>query len=498
MPRFLTIDWDQNQLHVVAGVVVGGRVKFQRAVHWQEDKSPNPAEAEALGRRLRERLKEANVAPAPVLACIGRDRVILKDLRFPAVPLAEEAGVVRFQAVKELTDSPDDVIIDYVNVGGPPGGEQQAQALIVRREILNTYQTLCHAAGLKLAALTPRPFGVAASLRKATAGAAPAEDAEGADAVVVVGERWAEFAVLRGQTPLLSRTMTVGPQLAGEVRRNLTVFAGQAGRPPVRALYVAGAGPELRQRLSDLIETPIHDFDPFAGAVGLDVPPGARGGFAGAAGLLFARAEARGLPINFVQPRQPKPPSNPNNRRIALVAGAAAVVVAGLVACCFVVIANRMSNERVVFETRDGLEQQLQDLRKENKLYKALDDWDNVDWLDEIYDLTDRIPDVNAVRVSQLTMEPTTRTAKAEYSARFILKGNFVGNDGHKALDQLVAAFTQDGYYSPEAPKVVGNQFTLTVKVERRPPSEYGKRKLPPGPDRAPRDIGDPLLGDNP
>ena len=230
------------------------------------------------------------------------------------MPLAEEAGVVRFQAVKELTDSPDDVVIDYVTAGAPPGREQQAQALIVRREILNTYLKICHAAGLKLAALTPRPFGVAASLRKATADAAAAEDA--ADAVVVVGDRWAEFAVLRGQTPLLSRTMAVGPGLAGEVRRNLTVYAGQAGRPPVRAVYVAGAGAELRQRLNDVLEIPLHEFDPFAGAVGLDVPAGGRGGFAGAAGLLFARAEARGLPINFVQPRQPKPPANPNNRRV--------------------------------------------------------------------------------------------------------------------------------------------------------------------------------------
>ena len=499
MPRFLAIDWDQNQLHVVAGLAGGGKVKFQRALHWQEDKTPNPIEAETLGRRLRERLKEAGIAPAPVLACIGRDRVILKDLRFPAVPLAEEAGVVRFQAVKELTDSPDDVVIDYVTAGAAPGAEQQAQALIVRREILNTYQTLCHAAGLKLAALTPRPFGVAASLRKATAGAAPPEDPEGADAVVVIGERWAEFAVLRGQTPLLSRTMAVGPGLAGEVRRNLTVYAGQAGRPPVRALYVAGAGAELRQRLSDLVETPIHEFDPFAGAVGLDVPPGARGGFAGAAGLLFARAEPRGLPINFVQPRQPKPPSNPSNRRATFAAAAGILLLVGLASCCWVVYANAAGNLRTVEQQRDGLEQQLQDLRKEGKLYKALDDWDNVDWLDELYDLTDRIPDVNALRITQLTMEPTTRAAKVEYSAHIILRGTFVGNEGRKALDQLIDGFKQDGYYSSEGPKVVGNQFTLTVKVERRPPSAYNKHKLKSAPDKGPRDMGDdPLLGDVP
>jgi len=472
VPRFLAIDWDQNQLHVVAGVAGGGKVKFERALVWREEKSPNPADAEALGRLLRERLKSAGVAPAPVLACVGRDRVILKDLRFPAVGIAEEAGVVRFQVFKELTDAPEEVVIDYVTVSAPGAAEQQALAVVIRREIFTTYQKLCQSAGLKLAALTPRSFGVAASLRKTLAGTPASEDSESALAVVVVGERWAEFSVLRGQKLLVARSLAVGAGLAGEVRRNLTVYAGQAGRAPLNALYLAGASDELRERLGELVQIPIHEFDPLAGAAGLDVPTAGRGAFAGAAGLLFARAEARGLPINFVQVRQPRAPRDPNNRRYVLAAVVLALVLLGGVLWCSLVYTNAARHLRDVIGQREQLEAKLVDDRKEASLYTALHDWDHVVWLDELYDLTERIIDPNAIRITSVAAEPITRNAKSIYTARIKIKGSFVGAD-HKALDQLIDAFMKDGYYSVEPPNVTGKDFVLTVNVERRPPTEY-------------------------
>ncbi len=338
---------------------------------------------------------------------------------------------------------------------------------------------------MKLAALTPRMFGTAAGLRKAAA----ADDPEGAIAAAVVADRWAEFCVVRGQTPVLARSLSVGPGLAGEVRRNLTVYAGQAGRPPVRSLQLAGGGPGLRERLSELLDVPIQEFDPFAGAIGLDVPAGTRGAFAGAAGLLFARADSRGLPINFVQPRQPKPPSDPNNRRLALAAVVVAVAVVLGVACLWVVITSARSKLVAIQRQRDTADKDLMAFRQDGKLTKALADWDNVVWLDELYDLTARIPDVNALRITQISTEPLTRTAKDRYVARITLKGNCYDEAGRKALNDLIDGFKKDGYYSPEAPKIQFTQFQLTVKVERRPPADY-TRKLPAAPDSGPKNNG--------
>jgi hypothetical protein len=482
-------------LAVVAGDVSGGKAKIRRALAWDEEMSPNPADATALGKRLRERLNDAKISPAPVLACVGRDRVILKELRYPAVTEAEEPAVVRFQAFKELTDAAEDVVLDYVPNGSGNGGERRTQVLIARRELVESYKAICHAAGLKLAALTPRPFGAAAAVRRAMAAAPPLEDG-GAVAFVAIGEGWAEFGVLKGAAILLTRPMASGPGLPGEIRRNLTVFGGQVGRPPVHALYIAGATPELRERLGDLIDTPIHSFDVLAGAESPDLPSEGRGGFAGAAGLLYAQAEAAGLPINFVRPREPKPPVDPR-RPLYLFSGVgAAAVVFAAVLGCWAIYTRAAGKLPVVAAQRDELDRQLAELRKDSKLDKALDDWDTVVMPDELWNLT-ALMDIKALRVSSLSAEPLPRTAKARYNARITLKGTLLDSrEPRRAIDDLVAALRQDPYYSPEAPKIIGNQFTLVVNVERRPPGDYdkeGKYKLekPPAPPARPElDLG--------
>src|SRR5207302_7674417 len=108
-------------------------------------------------------------------------------------------------------------------MGIGPNGEKRGQVLVIRRELFNTYQTICQAAGLKLAGVTPRPYGMAACLRRLIGTSVlmpPPEPADSAIALVTVGERWAEFCIVKGGTLLQTRSLVVGPGLAGEGRRN--------------------------------------------------------------------------------------------------------------------------------------------------------------------------------------------------------------------------------------------------------------------------------------
>ncbi|MBL8798423.1 MAG: hypothetical protein JNM56_31300, partial [Planctomycetia bacterium] len=459
MARYLVLDWDHQQLLLVAAGTKSGAVTLQQAVAWPEAHSPNPALAEDLGKQLRERLKEAKIAPAPVVVCLGRERVILKELRHPPVPSAEEPALVRFQAFKELNDSPDEVVLDYIALDAPnPGAERRALAVILRREMLNTYQALCKAAGLKLAGICPRPFGAAFAAAQA--------GARDTAAVLTVSERWAEFCVVRNRTLLLARTVAVttatGDALLGEIRRNLAVYAGQSPQEPVRALYVADGTPDgqLADRLRDRLAIPVHELDPLPG---LGQPAQARGAFAGAAGLLHALARDGALPIDLAKQRVVRVAADPGKRRLSLFAGLVAALLLVGIGLGYSELSTRDRELEGLLVTKAELDRQLTQLRDEEKRIKVVGDWVNgeVVWLDELYDLTARFPDPKNLRLTQLAAQPLTRAANNKYTARITLKG--ITTDNFEPVDQLIAAAGADGQY-----RVSAKQIGVNTGIERQ------------------------------
>lgn len=522
MARYLMLDWDQRQFQVVASSVKHGVVKIERAIAWQDEPGIAPGDAEAQGRLLRERLKSAGIAPAPVLACVGRDRVILKEVRYPPVPQAEEPAIVRFQAIKELTDPPDEVVIDYAPVSDPnAGGERRAVILVLRRDVLHTYQTLCRAAGLKLAGLCPRPFGTAACLKRVagTTVLTPVpEPADTAVAVLTVTERWAEFCVVRGEQVLYARSLTSpalngDTALLGEIRRNLAVYAGQGASQPVRAVYIAGGAETaaLRGRLQDALTVPVHGLDPFAGDERSELPTGNRSAFVGVVGLLYAQARNGELPINFVQPKQPRPERDPNQKRNYIAAGVAGLLLLGLAVFGYAQLAERDRELEALSLIKADLDRQLLQTREDATRIKAIGDWAGAEvvWLDELYDLTHRFPDPRTVRLVQLTGDALPRTGNVKHAAKMALKG--IATDDHRAVDTLIAQLVEDGHYRVE-PKVISRnmgmdrflfrqQFTTRVDIEPRSTTKYVRRLPPPSPEqerlrnRTPRDNGSNDLG---
>lgn len=497
MARFLALDWDHQQLQIVAATVGRGVVRIQRAAAWKEERSPNLLEAEELGKRLRERMKEAGISPAPALVCVGRDRVVLREVRYPAVPENEEPAIVRFQVVKELTEPAEEVVIDYTS-GGESNGERRALALILRRELLATYQALCRAAGLKLVALTPRPISAVACLKNALSRslATPApEPSDGALAILSVTEKWAEFCVVRGEQLLLARSLPSGVSLVGEVRRNLAVYAGQSSQRPVRAAYVAGGDEQsaICQQLRDSLQIPVHLFDPLADAL---EPPSAaaiRSAFVGAVGLLHSQAERRGLPINFVHPKEPKPPQDPNKRRLLLGAAAAAALLLVAISFCYSQLAAKGRERDELLVKQNFLSRQLPQLEEDARRIKALDEWSQTEivWLDELYELVDRFPDLNAAQLAvfQATANDS-RAAKDKHTGRLNLTVISLSTDKDRAVNSLVSKLVEEPHYKVGGSTVgpnrsfvgtrFGREFKTQVDMEKRLPNQYVRQLVLP------------------
>jgi Tfp pilus assembly PilM family ATPase len=531
LSRFLALDWDAGHIHLLAGTVGKGGLKLESALAWPEEQLPTVANAEAFGQRVKERLREAGIAPAPLLVAVGRDRVILKEVRYPAVPAHEEPAVVRFQAVKELTDAADDVIIDYQTGDAPdPSGERKALAVAIRRDVVTAYKAVAKAAGVKLIGLAPRAFGILACLRRT---ANPAPEPGTAFAALAVGEKGGEFAVARGDylafaRPLAGPALTSDAALLGEIRRNLAVYAGQAPQHPVRALYVAeSAGPALGvgDRLRDTLAIPVFRFDPLGG---LTVGQGYNAGsFAGAAGLLHLQVRVRGardagrLPIDFIHAREPKPPADPNRRLLVMAASIVGLLVLAGGAFGYYQVSKKERELAEKIKEKNELDEMLTlKYDHDERRIAAVDQWlkSEIVWADELYDLTARFPDINKLRLTEFAAEPVPlpppQPGKTIDSSKAVAKVKLKGlsTEDDKPLSALMRELVKDA--SNLAPKQVSpnatgssrrafvQQWNTTYFLTHHQPDQYVRKFTATPPDRTKSrnrgrpDRGGPDVGD--
>jgi Tfp pilus assembly PilM family ATPase len=499
--RFLALDWAQRRIRLVSASAGRGKVRIEQALVWGEEEALTPASAEALGQRLREGLRQARISPAPLLVCLGREQVILKEIRYPKSAPAQEPALVRFQASKELTETPESVVIDYAPLDRPgPSGEQRALIFVARRDLVNAFKTMCKAAGLKALALTVRPLGLAACLRLS----AGLNLGEPPVAAAVVADGWAEFCVARGPTLLFARPLpAVNGGLEDEVRRDLALYAGQPQAAPVQALYAAGDGAQagLRQRLEDAVTIPVHPLDPFAHTDGA-APATDRAGYAGAVGLLQLWAERQAVPVNFLAPKEPTVEINTGKRKALRAAGVAVLAVMVAMFLGNLVLASKRTQLQKLQGERDDIDAQLTELQPAKRSLDALKDWHKtaLPLLDEIYDLSARFPFKDGLRVTKLDIMPLAVKAtskdpsqKSIYTMHMTVTG-VVNQDDSGLVESLVDAINQDPYCRASRSGLKSlsgggadgergqKEFKVDIDIAPRPANKYNLRLVPPPP----------------
>lgn len=508
MSRYLAIDIDGVGLCVATGAARGSALVVERMLHWTDGSFPlTSSNASSLGVRFRESLKAEGISVNGLLVAVGRERVILKDLRYPPVPVAEEPNLVRFQAMKDIVEAPEDVLLDYVP-SGESGNERKATVVILKRDEFETIRSFAASAGLKLLSVTPRPFTVAAALRRALrSGTTPLPpNANSAIAVVFVGPHGGEFSVIHSDQIIFTRTISPlalsnTENLIAELKRNLVLAEGTNNS--VGAVYFVESESHSRaEQLSRHLSIPVHVFDPLTEAL-TPCPADLAGRLASAVGLLALKT-ADSFPINFVFPRQPKAEIDPTKKGL-LWGALAAVLLLGLGAVYGYAWQSRNNQAySIALARKKSVEDDLARIEVDVRRLQAAEDWSKreVVWLDELYDLFCRFTDIDRSRISSLTAQslPVDKAGKQPAQARLEVN---INASSAEPVNALLSAFDRDNhsgakYYINPAKTVLGTAsgtnagalnllFRISTLVNRRLPEEFTRSltvSAPPEPTR--------------
>jgi hypothetical protein len=490
--RYLAIDWNPPQLHVLAVDSAKGHARAVQALAVALEEDLTPASAERVGKKLRDALKTADIAAAPALWTIGRDRIVLKELTIPVAPLNEEPAIVRFQVAKESTEPMTDAVIDYTYAAPPvPNQPRKVLAVLVRKTVIQALSVVCATAGLKVKAIVPRAFAASGLLSRKT----PTTVTQ---AVLLPTGGGAEFLVFRGPDLAWARTFSSAANLTTEVRRTLLVLAGQ--NPDLGDVTRVLAPPSLN--LGPL-PVPVEPLDPW---LPTDTKPEPAEAYLGPLGL--AEAARRTLAINLASPKEPTATVNHGKRnRVAAIIGGAVLVPVVLLLGLVMVSKQRSKIQELTIE-KDQLESEWKLTDQMRADVDGLKDWDQttVSWIDEMYDIAARFPHEQGLRLQQVSAAPLTRKSNAgpkDKDAKYVGVETLHGvmlPDQDKLLLRFMNKLREDPHLRVTSPDFSrGNEFTVRIEVAAQPGSAFTQKlDVPPQPKRTepeamPEPMADPL-----
>lgn len=427
MPQLLAIDWDQREARfIVAGASRGNlrvgavaTVRFDDAAPPKEeegDEAAAEARSEAdlrLAEALRAAIREHKAGRATAMLGVDRGSVELVHLTLPPAADNELPELVANQAVRESTMLVDGAAMDFLAMTDDPSQPRKITAAVLPAARLARINAICATAGITPHRMLLRPFASASLFAQTVS---PPED------VCLLVNRVADevdlTVLVRGKV-IFSRTArlpgeadqeTTLQRLVAEINRTMAVSQeSMVGESEVEGIYIFGTPGDQQDLVDEIREElalPAMVIDPF---VAVDVAPGVvpdnAGSFASLLGMLLDEARGGTHAIDFLHPR--KPPEPKSHRRSILMAAALAVV---LVAIGGYYIWDRLAkvdavNQELASELAD-LKDLMKQAARKKEVVQTITQWraGDVNWLDELRDLSIRFPSSRDAIVLKMTL----------------------------------------------------------------------------------------------
>ncbi|UCC29724.1 MAG: pilus assembly protein PilM [Phycisphaerales bacterium] len=503
--KILSIDWDGRSLRVVHAYLGKRGVKIDRLLSVAMPSNLDPANPEQMGLHVRRTLDQEGIATRHAIVDIPRDQAILKTLTLPIAQPDELPGMVEIQIAKELPFPAMQSVIDFA-VGPAADDAPTGEVLVgaIRRELLEQYEAIFAAAGLKLDRIGLRPYANKVAVCQLLRHAIP-------DRVLFIDVRptFMEIDVLR-QSGLSfsrsasvtipsgideSRVLSIGGRetpatadagegrvddtqassglkgivhsLVLEVTRSIEAYrVGDHGATIDHVVIGGDVGVEeaLAEAIQKRLNITTEIYNP-ASTFGWKADEGAgASAFAASLGLVLGHAQDGSLHFDFLHPKRVVSATQQRLKKAPI----AAAVVFLFAAAAAVGFAGYTKDDR---QTLARLEQDIRTLegrRSDNK--KFLDVMEQIRefdanqhvWIDVMYDVFSLLPDNEEMLINRAEMN--------QKEGRITLKTRVKHRETPTEVIQALENFRREGRDKPRFKVTIGGQ--TEKKRERYPFSQ--------------------------
>ena len=465
MSKTTVVNWDRQRVRFVTAEVTkknklraveAGTIEIQQ----EGDRTEQLADA----------LKQVVGGKTDIVVAVTAGAAEVARVCVPKATDAELPLFVRNLAGQELRFTSEEPVLDFLAEPPDEDGSRMVTAMLLREEEITRIRDHIAAADTKMSRLHLIPHGLATYL----------PENKPLCVAVAVGAGHCEVLVVSNGQPVAMRSLRLpdagdpeqlGRHCVSEVRRTLlSLNEAVATTDAPDEVVVLGSGlvaTEIATGLPAELGTNSTLHNPFDDVDSKQTPEDA-GLFAGLLGLAAATP-----PIDFVNPRRPVPPVS-KKRIFAMVAAVLLAVVGGGAYYVWSQF-DEIDSENKLLENRV---RELNDLVKKSKpkrdLAKALTSWEasRFSWLDEIRDLTERMPSRSDLTIRQLNIRQGSRGSSSISFSGVAKKSDAVARMEVSLRDEHHTIRTPG---LREASRGANRAWTFqsTMRVKRRSQKQY-------------------------
>lgn len=466
MSRLVVLEWDHEKLRVIDGKSTKDIAVGHQAL--SADLSEGSAEI-SPAEQISNTISSMKLGRADAIVSVDRSAIEMRSLNVPNVPEDELPDVVRFQAMRQFSSLTEEWKLDYIEQHRTEDHGIDVLAAALSPQLFVQIKKCLDGTGLVLRKIVVKPFATAALVSSYVAkdDCVLAVDCSGSEADITVIHEHFVRTTRSVRLPNPENAGAYGQALGREIQRTIATNTNQSNSQAISRVVIFGQiESSVIEGLTDRLAVQIEQVNPFEiGQVTKRLkkrPPEHEWLYSNLIGAMQNISPDAPDQLDFANPRKKKE-TKLIGERFWLYAGLAALVLVGLTVAALLPLyslSSKITALRTQVENETPNNEKMLDRVQEIEM---IDQWNgvSVNWLDEMYYISDKLPSPDDVRLKNLNMSKLARDDFGSISFKVEGKGAEMAsvvekqlrNDDHKIEGRSNRAILDNELYDHEFDK---------------------------------------------